>query len=151
MNGGSGRGGGGGVQHSSGGIIISVRKCTGAVFLLSAPNTCYTDEDSLRSGVYQVVFVELTTTGTVDLQELERDLNDKLHLCLTVIHSGHERHLRKAPYPDVKVFLVKPAAFIRLRNYMLTDAGASPSELKESKGLLQNSLDLIRFMASERI
>ncbi|OQV12394.1 putative Membrane-associated tyrosine- and threonine-specific cdc2-inhibitory kinase wee-1.3 [Hypsibius exemplaris] len=46
------------------------------------------------------------------LTKLERDLNDKLHLCLTVIHSGHERHLRKAPYPDVKVFLVKPAAFI---------------------------------------
>ncbi|OQV12396.1 hypothetical protein BV898_13349 [Hypsibius exemplaris] len=64
------------VQNGKVDRLVDMTNCTSTLYL-EATKDKPSDEDSLRSGVYQVVFVELTTTGTVDLQELERDLNDK--------------------------------------------------------------------------
>jgi hypothetical protein len=132
--------------------------------------------------------VELTTTGSVDSEKLQEDLNSKvvksLNRCLGSLflnkqtsEQANKRTSEQAnkrtselnflifflnqikdrlkvsrkKRPDVKILLVQAAAFVRLRIFMLGKAGISPSQIKDSRTLLGDSVDLIRFLARERL
>ncbi|XP_055329640.1 GH3 domain-containing protein-like [Paramacrobiotus metropolitanus] len=104
---------------------------------------------SISSVPCYVVFLELTITGAVNLKEVQLALADKVDERLAHNHSDYKLYRSKGAIGPLELYLLKPASFVRMRNYMLDNSGSSPSQLKMPRVLRKP--ELVKFIWGERV